>query len=481
MGNDGQDGQVTAAARRRSLLVAAVVLMGACSSDDTARPSASEITAAPVSSAPPPSAAPPTAAPGTTDEGTTVPASTAALSDDRAAVAALDDVVAWLADPATIDSDGLTEEFLAELAVEDLAAILREIGPGPWEVVERHSVGDDALIARLEGGVAPLLVELAVDSEGRIAGLLFRPAELIDPPTTLDALTQRLAATAPIAGFFRADVGADGTCTPVAELAADVTMPIGSVFKLYVLGALAGQVAAGELTWEQPVVIRDELDSLPSGTTQDEPAGTELSVRELAQRMIEISDNTATDHLIDLVGREAVEAQLTVFGHTNVAAAVPFLTTREASTIKADPDLLERYAAADEPGRRQLLENDVAAAPLPTVEEFPTGPAGPTTVEWFASPTDICLALVALDDLAAQPGLEPIRDIFGANPGVAVEPGTFSSILFKGGSETGVLFGAWLATRPDGSRIVVAGGVADEQAPIDPTTLELLALGLTLE
>ena len=51
--------------------------------------------------------------------------------------------------------------------------------------------------------------------------------------------------------------------------------------------------------------IRDELDSLPSGTTQDEPPGTGLPVRELALRMIAMSDNTATDHLIDLVGRDA--------------------------------------------------------------------------------------------------------------------------------------------------------------------------------
>ena len=44
--------------------------------------------------------------------------------------------------------------------------------------------------------------------------------------------------------------------------------------------------------------------------------------------MIAISDNTATDHLIDLVGRDRVEAALTVFGHSDPAMTVPFLTTR---------------------------------------------------------------------------------------------------------------------------------------------------------
>ena len=102
-----------------------------------------------------------------------------------------------------------------------------------------------------------------------------------------------------------------------------------------------------------------------------------------------------------------------------------------------------------------------------------------TTVEWFASPSDVCRALVTLDDLAAQPGLEPIRDVLSDNPG-GVPEGDFEQVLFKGGSEPGVLFAAWLARRPDGSRIAVTGGVVNETANVDPQALQLLALGLTL-
>jgi len=56
----------------------------------------------------------------------------------------------------------------------------------------------------------------------------------------------------------------------------------------------------------------------------------------------------------------------------------------------------------------------------------------------------------------------------------------FSRVLHKGGSEVGVLAGAWLATRADGTRIAVVGGVADDRADVDPLTLQLLGLGLTL-
>ena len=63
------------------------------------------------------------------------------------------------------------------------------------------------------------------------------------------------------------------------------------------------------------------------------------------------------------------------------------------------------------------------------------------------------------------------------NPGVAADV-EFERILFKGGSEPGVLFAAWLATRPDGSRVVVTGGVANETEPVDP--LAAPRAGLTL-
>ncbi len=48
--------------------------------------------------------------------------------------------------------------------------------------------------------------------------------------------------------------------------------------------------------------VTDESKSLPSGVTQDNLAGMVLMVEELAERVISISDNTATDLLIQLVG-----------------------------------------------------------------------------------------------------------------------------------------------------------------------------------
>jgi len=405
--------------------------------------------------------------------------STTAPPADRLG-AALDEMLGWLADPSSVDAERFSPSFLAAVPPEQLEAVFTEIGGGRWAVVGREVIGDDTVVARLEGDGPAWLVQLGLDEQDRIGALRFQLAELPDPPASLDELVQRLAES-PRAGFLRADVDPSGACVPAAALRAEEVLPIGSVFKLYVLAAVADAVSAGQLRWDEPVAVRDALDSLPTGITQDEPDGTAVPVRELALRMIEISDNTATDHLIDLVGREAVEAQLAHLGHHDPTVMTPLLTTREWFTMEADPALLDRYVAAgDDAARRRLLAEEVAAAPLPAPEDLPIAATSPTTVGWFATPLDVCRALVALDDLAADPALAPIREILGANPGLPVDPAVLPRVLHKGGSEPGVLFAAWLAARPDGSRLVVAGGVVDETNPVDPLTLQLLGLGLTL-
>ena len=468
----------------RSVGVITLVVATACG-DDGATPSAADGTEATLSTAPRSTvqrSGASSGAPGNPTIASTAPASTTPSSTtpgDDAAEAALTAVMSWLADPGLVDPDRFSPAFLEAVPVEEITATFEAMG-GPWEVVGSEAAGAGALVALIEGPGPPGLVELSVSDDGRIDSLRLRPAEVVDPPATLAALVERVAATAPTTAFLRADVDAAGSCISVAELRSGESVPVGSIFKLYVLWAVAEQIASGELTWDHPVPIRDELDSFPTGITQDDPAGSSVTVRELARRMIEISDNTATDHLMNLVGRDQVEQALVTLGHHRPADTLPLLTTRELFTIKADPELVARYAAADEVARRAILDEEIALQPLPPLESFPPTPVAPTTVEWFASPDDICRALVALDDRAEAAGLEPIREILSANPGVAADPATFPQILHKGGSEVGLLAGAWLATRPDGSRIAVVGSVADDAADVDPLALQLLGLGLTL-
>lgn len=250
-----------------------------------------------------------------------------------------------------------------------------------------------------------------------------------------------------------------GECVPVSETNADQIQPLGSVFKLYVLAALLDAVDEGTVTWTQNVTIRDELDSFPSGTTQDVEAGTEMTVLELAELMISISDNTATDHLIDLLGRETVEEAQAAYGHSDPDLNRPFLTTRELFLLKTDESLLAEYVDADSDQRRALLDS-MANLDLPPIEDvlsFVEGGALAVDVaEWFATPNDMCRLLVELAKSSE------VKDILAINPGVPDDTGRWSYIGFKGGSEPGVVASAWLLEDADGRTFTVTGGITSD-------------------
>jgi hypothetical protein len=99
------------------------------------------------------------------------------------------------------------------------------------------------------------------------------------------------------------------------------------------------------------------------------------------------------------------------------------------------------------------------------------------TIEWFASPDDLCRALAGLQQLAAQPRLAPLGSILSANGGgTGLDPAQWPTVWYKGGSEPGVLTVGFLATSKDQTFVVVAM-LSDPAAALSPSaTPELLAI-----
>ena len=128
--------------------------------------------------------------------------------------------------------------------------------------------------------------------------------------------------------------------------------PLGSTFKLYVLAAVSRAVDEGRLAWDDVLIL--DAKSFPSGIMQSWPDGAPVTLHTAATLMISISDNTATDLVLRAVGREAVEAEMRMSGHSNPEKSFPFLTTREMFVIKSS-DIGETYAAANEAERRAIL------------------------------------------------------------------------------------------------------------------------------
>jgi hypothetical protein len=145
-----------------------------------------------------------------------------------------------------------------------------------------------------------------------------------------------------------------------------------------------------------------------------------------------------------------------------------------------DPLLADQYLHLPQGQRAAFLATAVDPLPLiPAQLQGGTGsPADIDTIEWFASPDDICRAFAGLRQLAAQPALAPLGPILSANNGgIGLDPAQWPTIWFKGGSEPGVLTLGYLATNSKGQTFMVVAMLSNPAAALSPTAeLGLLAL-----
>jgi beta-lactamase class A len=86
------------------------------------------------------------------------------------------------------------------------------------------------------------------------------------------------------------------------DLNAAQAMPSASTIKFPILVAFFQDVDAGKIQLDEPLVMRKELVAAESGDMQEQAAGTKFSALETVTKMIVISDNTATNMLIDRLG-----------------------------------------------------------------------------------------------------------------------------------------------------------------------------------
>ncbi|MEU8177055.1 serine hydrolase [Microbispora hainanensis] len=362
--------------------------------------------------------------------------------------------------------------FLGQVSPAQLNEVLQSLGGLRLESLT--GVTPTALTGVVATGLGRLQISMAVDGDGRIATLLFQQEQRPAPQSWAE-LDQRLRSLAPRAGFLAAEIRGNGTCRPVHAIAPDTSRPLGSMFKLYVLGATAEQIKKGRLSWDTPLTIRPGLKSLPSGILQDRPDDSTVSVKEAAQLMISISDNTGADLLIDKAGRARVEAQVARWsGHA--ALNRPFLTTRELFLLKGVdyPRLAKKYLSLDRAGRYRYLATTVARTPLSAVTPWDR-PRDIGALEWFASPGDVCRAFAGLSALNTP----PLDEVMSANDaGLGLDADAWPTVWYKGGSEPGVLSMGFLARDAAGRTYVVTALTSDPRTALDETSAapELLAL-----
>ena len=329
----------------------------------------------------------------------------------------------------------------------------------PWTALLR---------VRFQRGIVNAQIAIDPVAPHRVTGLLFSGAEVVGD--TFDKLAADFRALPGASGFGVYMLG-DGAPVLVAGVNPDQAAPLGSAFKLWVLGEAAREVTAGERKWTD--VLPVGRASLPSGILQAWPPGSPVTLQTLATLMISISDNTATDTLVTLEG-----PRLDRFvADAGAADLAPVLTTRQMFAMKstASADLAAAWTKAPPGDRRKLLDASaarLAATPI-DVTMFASGkPVAIDTLEWFASPAQTA---GILDWLRTKGGSTALA-VLAVNPGTDLATrARFDYVGFKGGSEPGVVTLNFLVKRKDGRWLAIAANWHRADAAVDANMLAQLA------
>lgn len=87
-----------------------------------------------------------------------------------------------------------------------------------------------------------------------------------------------------------------------------------STIKLPIMAATFAKVRAGEAKWDEPILLRDEDKVSGSGVLHEFSGGLKLPLRDLVHLMIVVSDNTATNLVLDRISADAVNEYLDKLG-----------------------------------------------------------------------------------------------------------------------------------------------------------------------
>lgn len=332
-----------------------------------------------------------------------------------------------------------------------------------------------SLALRFEKGVGTVLLDVGVDPDARVIGLRLTGFEMAND--SFDTVAAEIAALPGSTGFLVAEITGDAI-RPLASANPDQQFAVGSTFKLYILDELAAQVAAKKRRWSDVVPLSHP--SFSSVGTANWPKDTPVTLQSLANWMISVSDNSATDTLVHLLGREAIEARMRAAGHSDPSRNIPFLTTVEAFALKGNNFEGERTAfiAGDDPAQRKLINANQHRLTLSNVDgvSFAGKPSYIDSLEWFASPNDVAKLMIDLRKRNSPTMMSVMAINPGVNPGATKD---WSWLGYKGGSELGVISMSLLGQRKsDGKWFVVTASWNDADAPVATETMVSLVTRL---
>lgn len=235
------------------------------------------------------------------------------------------------------------------------------------------------------------------------------------------------------ASLLVARIEPNGSCTALQARNADTLRATASIFKTWIIGATASALRDGVLSADDTITLTaaDRAPPQNDGLAL-ESNGTMVSVLDTARFMIGLSDNTATDHLHETLGRARIDAWVDASGVADPDVLRPLLKINEQFHVfrtlqraQADAyvDGTEAYQYGFVP---QLEALGTAIGNLYHTDLIIDG-------TWRASPNDICHTFSALRGFEGE-ALELVDQAMGTSVAQPNVRNRWDRVWYKGGS-----------------------------------------------
>jgi beta-lactamase class A len=147
----------------------------------------------------------------------------------------------------------------------------------------------------------------------------------------------------------------------VYSLRAEERVRTASTIKLPIMIEAYFQISEGKLSWADEIVVSKEKKAGGSGILGEFTDGTKIDFRTAVNLMIVVSDNTATNLVIERVTSDAVNARMESLGFPNTKSIRRVFGTEKDSKVASDPVIKNFGLGMSTPkemaGLLELLEN----------------------------------------------------------------------------------------------------------------------------
>jgi beta-lactamase class A len=122
----------------------------------------------------------------------------------------------------------------------------------------------------------------------------------------------------------------------------DIKVPAASVIKLPIMAAVFNAEKARKLSFADKVILKQSDKAGGSGTLKNQSPGKEYTVKQILELMMTISDNTATNILINIMGFDYLNNEFRKIGlkNTNISRLMMDMASRDRG--------IENYTTADD-------------------------------------------------------------------------------------------------------------------------------------